>query len=71
MQMLSSRAFVLNDLTREGQALSAADFAAEALVGAFGMRRAGTYSVANFIFSQGIANADDHRLLLMRISYHK
>jgi hypothetical protein len=67
MQMLSSRAFGLNDFAREGQALATANVAAKALVSAFRMVRSGAYSIANIILAQGIADADNHCLLLMRI----
>jgi hypothetical protein len=66
--MLSSRAFGLNDFAGEGEALSTTDFAAEALVGAFGMARSGARRIAQIGFPDSIANANDHRLLLMRIT---
>jgi hypothetical protein len=61
MRMLSSCAFSLDDFAGEGQALAAADFAAEALVGAFRMGRSCTHSIANIIFTNRIADTDNHR----------
>jgi hypothetical protein len=66
--MLSSRAFGLNDFAREGEALAAANFAAEALVCAFGMARSGARRIAQIGFPDSIANANNHRFLLMRIT---
>jgi hypothetical protein len=65
--MLSSRAFGLNDFTGKGQALAALDLAAEALIGTFGMGGTRTHSIANLVFAQRIADADNHHLLLMRL----
>jgi hypothetical protein len=51
MRMLSSRAFGLNDLTGKWQALAAAHFATQALIGAFGMGGAGAHGVSDFMFA--------------------
>jgi hypothetical protein len=65
--MLSSRAFCLNNFTGKRQALAALNLATEALIGAFGMRRSGTHGIAKLVLAQRIADADNHRFLLMRI----
>jgi hypothetical protein len=70
MRMLSSRAFVVNDFAGEGQALAAADFAAEAFVGAFGMARSSAGGIAQIGFPYSIANANDHRQTPNANRYH-
>jgi hypothetical protein len=58
--MLSSRAFSLNNLAGEGEALAATDFAAKPLIRAFRMGRPRPHGIANFIFAKGIADTDNH-----------
>lgn len=67
MRMLSSRAFGLNDFAREWQTLAALHLAAEAFVSTFGMLRSRAHGIAQFGFTNSIADANDHRFLLLRI----
>ena len=55
------RKFLVDDVLGVIEAASALDLAAEAIVGALGRPRALCRGVADFIFSQPIADADDHR----------
>jgi hypothetical protein len=66
--MLSSRAFGLNDFACEWQALAALNLATETLISTFGMGRTCTHGITYLVFTQRIADADNHRLLLLRIN---